>query len=336
MAKKKAINERCPLQSDCDRKCEHVGSECNCDYFINNLTFEVEDAAIRNGIVLPKEAEHIDWDSISDSDDFVDDDSVDLSFDPDDTFNDRDVMISVSDSGIVSYLGGSNGYTAKIQDAINRTRSEFMYIGMLLLEVDAYGYYSEAGFSDVYEYAETTFGFKRSSTNNFMRVYRKFGEAMGIQDRFKKFSYSQLVEMCSMNDNQIASCSPEMSVLRLREVKKGSSVQTSGCEDKASSLDQGVQMTSAHYLALELYLSTRFSNKCDFEFCSDFINFVNGSGAAFAVDIKGEGKYPASVMFDDNGVIVYFNFRSARISSACCFYLLQRLAGKVDAEYLSK
>lgn len=154
---------------------------------------------------------------------------------PDDTFNDRDVMISVSDSGTVSYLGGSNGYTAKIQDAINRTRSEFMYIGMLLLEVDAYGYYTEAGFSDVYEYAETTFGFKRSSTNNFMRVYRKFGEAMGIQDRFKKFSYSQLVEMCSMNDNQIASCSPEMSVLRLREVKKGSSVQTSGRQLSVSS-----------------------------------------------------------------------------------------------------
>ena len=86
MAKKKVVNERCPLQSDCERKCEHIGSECNCDFFMNNLSFEVEDAAIRNGIVLPKEAEHIDWDSILDVDELYTDDTVDdLSFDPDDT-----------------------------------------------------------------------------------------------------------------------------------------------------------------------------------------------------------------------------------------------------------
>ena len=211
MPKKKVINERCPLQSCCERKCEHIGSECNCDFFVNNLSFETEDAAIRNGIVLPKESEHIDWDSIPDVDELDIDDSDDFSDDVssalDDGTDDRDVAISVSDTGVVSYLGGERGYTAKIQDAITRTRQEFMYIGMILLEIDAYGYYAEGGFSDVYEYAEVTFGFKRSSTNNFMRVYRKFGEAMGIQERFREYSYSQLVEMCSMDDKQILSCS---------------------------------------------------------------------------------------------------------------------------------
>ena len=267
MAKKKVVNERCPLQSDCERKCEHVGSECNCDFFSANLTFEIEDAAIRNGIVLPKEAEHIDWDSVPDLDDFDDDTADDLSFDPDDSSNDRDVLISVSDSGTVSYLGGANGYTAKIQDAINRTRSEFMYIGMLLLEIDAYGYYAEAGFSDVYEYAEVTFGFKRSSTNNFMRVYRKFGEAMGIQDRFKKFSYSQLVEMCSMSDQQISSCSPEMSVLRLREVKKGSSVQTSG---RVNSSSVSIQSFEDVFKVPNCNIASLHCPECDYYFTNNF------------------------------------------------------------------
>ena len=267
MAKKKVVNERCPLQSDCERKCEHVGSECNCDFFSANLTFEIEDAAIRNGIVLPKEAEHIDWDSVPDLDDFDDDTADDLSFDPDDSSNDRDVLISVSDSGTVSYLGGANGYTAKIQDAINRTRSEFMYIGMLLLEIDAYGYYAEAGFSDVYEYAEVTFSFKRSSTNNFMRVYRKFGEAMGIQDRFKNFSYSQLVEMCSMSDQQISSCSPEMSVLRLREVKKGSSVQTSG---RVNSSSVSIQSFEDVFKVPNCNIASLHCPECDYYFTNNF------------------------------------------------------------------
>ena len=33
---KKIKNERCPLQKECGRKCEHIGSELKCDYYKNN------------------------------------------------------------------------------------------------------------------------------------------------------------------------------------------------------------------------------------------------------------------------------------------------------------
>lgn len=113
----------------------------------------------------------------------------------------------------VNHLSGVHGYTAKIEDAMNRAKHEFIYIGFLLSEVDSFGYYREAGFNDVYEYCEVTFGFKRSSTNNFIRVYRQFGEAMGLKEAYKKYSYSHLVEMCSMNGFQLSQCRPEYNVM---------------------------------------------------------------------------------------------------------------------------
>ena len=33
---KKIKNKNCPLQEECERKCEHIGSEENCDYYKNN------------------------------------------------------------------------------------------------------------------------------------------------------------------------------------------------------------------------------------------------------------------------------------------------------------
>ena len=65
--------------------------------------------------------------------------------------------------------------TEKIKKAMYETAKQFVYIGFLLWEVQEYGYYSEKGYADVYEYAETELGFKRSSTKNFIAINIKFG-----------------------------------------------------------------------------------------------------------------------------------------------------------------
>ena len=33
---KKILNERCPLQAECERKCEYQFLELDCDYYTNN------------------------------------------------------------------------------------------------------------------------------------------------------------------------------------------------------------------------------------------------------------------------------------------------------------
>lgn len=132
---------------------------------------------------------------------------------------------------VCNHLDGKYGVTNKIRDALNNVRHEFIYIGFLLDEADRLEYYREGGFEDIYSYCESEFGFKRSSTNNFIRVYRCFGECMGLQANYAAYGYSQLTEMCSMTPQQLNQCKPGMTVTELRAIKKGDSVQTSGRKD---------------------------------------------------------------------------------------------------------
>lgn len=122
-----------------------------------------------------------------------------------------------------NHLDGEYGLTNKIKDAMQEVANQFIYIGFLLKEADEYGYYREGGYDNIYDYCEENFGFGRSSTNNFIRVYRQFGctNGIGLLESYKAYSYSQLTEMCSMNTNQLNECNPYMTVRELRAVKRG-------------------------------------------------------------------------------------------------------------------
>ena len=130
-------------------------------------------------------------------------------------------------------------YTEKIKEALAQASNQFIYIGFLLDEADRFEVYQQSGFDSIYDYCETIFGFKRSSTNNFIRVYRQFGEGIGLQEKFSRYSYSQLTEMCSMDRQQISQCAPEMSVRKIRELKQKPVYQQVICLDQKS--DDSVQ-----------------------------------------------------------------------------------------------
>lgn len=131
-------------------------------------------------------------------------------------------------SGILvdNHLDGEFGLTNKIKNALAEAASNFIYIGFLLREADDCKYYLEGGYDNIYDYCEDQFGFGRSSTNNFIRVYRQFGSnnGIGLLDSYKVYSYSQLTEMCSMNMKQLNMCNPSMTVKELRAVKKNNSL----------------------------------------------------------------------------------------------------------------
>lgn len=123
----------------------------------------------------------------------------------------------------INHLDGDYGLTSKVRDALRKAADEFVYIGFLLDEAERCEYYKEGGYESIYEYCEAEFGFKRSSTNNFIRVYRRFGEYMHLQERYKSFSYSQLVEMTPLDDKKLILCKPDMTVRELRELKHSKS-----------------------------------------------------------------------------------------------------------------
>ena len=131
------------------------------------------------------------------------------------------------------YLSGERGVTEKIKHAMYSVAREYIYIGMLLHEVEVYEYYKENNYSDLYDYAFKELGFKRSSVRNFISVWREFSDGgMHLKDEYKDFKYSQLVEMLSLSERMRESVTSDTTVKDIRQMKKGDvpvlAVQTSG------------------------------------------------------------------------------------------------------------
>lgn len=134
----------------------------------------------------------------------------------------------------VSYLDGENGVTNKIKKAMYDVAKQFVYIGFLLWEVQEYGHYREHGFQDVYEYAAHELNLKKTTVKNLIGINKTFGSinvgmpveqrTMNLQPGYAKFNYSQLTEMLSMSEPQRAKVTPDMSIRKIRELKKENTI----------------------------------------------------------------------------------------------------------------
>ena len=76
----------------------------------------------------------------------------------------------------------------------------FFDIGFRLWEARNLEYYKELGYESIEELSENEFDFKRSSTYNLINVFTRFAVwdktyHNQIQEQFKNYSYSQLVEL---------------------------------------------------------------------------------------------------------------------------------------------
>lgn len=219
----------------------------------------------------------------------------------------------MSDVIVESHLDGYSGVTNKIKQSMYQVAKEFLYIGFLLHEADCFQYYLEKDYSSIYHYAEVELGFKKSSVNNFIRVYETFSDdgKCFIKQKYENFKYSQLTEMLSMSPKQLESVKPDMTVRELRELKKKDKPQDETKETFQTSgrgSPPGV-MSLHHVQALEKYLSDRFSKRDGLmpyqEFCSFLGN--SGSGCSFSMEFDGEGTYSVDCVCSKLGLTVSFN-----------------------------
>lgn len=80
----------------------------------------------------------------------------------------------------------------------------FFDIGFRLWEARDLEYYKELGYESIEELSEAEFDFKRSSTYNLINVFTRFAVydkcyRNQIEEKFKDYSYSQLVELTKIN-----------------------------------------------------------------------------------------------------------------------------------------
>ena len=264
-----AKNKRCPLQEECEKKCSYQGHELDCTYYHTNARkdYYIEDQEeIRREIDRKADEEY--WArhlaEIAEEED-EDEDSKEES-EPE-KHVDRPKLE-------VTYLDGPMGVTEKIKKAMYDAAKQFVYIGFLLWEVKQNHYHHEKGYADVYEYAETELGFKRSSTKNFIAISETFGNkyynspyarnailpTMQLKPEYKDFNYSQLCEMLSMSPAKREAVTPDMTIKQIREIKKQSEPDLPPDMETIPILmpeDRAVGQTSGHRETVATVLNTR-------------------------------------------------------------------------------
>ena len=125
-------------------------------------------------------------------------------------------------------------YVEKIRNEVGKAADSWFNIAYYVYVLDYFGYYRNH-FSNIVECCQANFGFKKSTTYNFINIVEKFSTPTGtygnrqeyikmtdFMERVKNWSYSQLVAMLSLSDKQREQVTPDMSARDIKKLKTDS------------------------------------------------------------------------------------------------------------------
>lgn len=136
----------------------------------------------------------------------------------------------VRGNGITNYSAQKYMYAKSSHEYVVRDisdiRNNYIRLGFHLDECRNYGYYECFGYVDFYDYVKANFGLEKSAVSRCINVFLTFSKmqnnthTMFLDDKWKDFSYSQLTEMLTLDDETRKKISPDMTVASIREFKK--------------------------------------------------------------------------------------------------------------------
>lgn len=127
-------------------------------------------------------------------------------------------------------------YIDKIREEVERAADNWLHIAYYVYELNFFGYYKKH-FDNIVDCCQANFGFKKSTTYNFINIVEQFADNVGMvkskpklqyvgfNDFFnavRQWSYSQLVAMLSLSDKQREQATPEMSAREIKRLKTDS------------------------------------------------------------------------------------------------------------------
>lgn len=109
---------------------------------------------------------------------------------------------------------------------VNNLKRYYFSLGFHLREFREFKYYEDFGYDNIYDFCDSNLGMCKTAVSNCINVYERFCDFENgvykttIQDKYKDYSYSQLCEMLPLTDAQLICFTPDVSVSRMREMKK--------------------------------------------------------------------------------------------------------------------
>lgn len=114
----------------------------------------------------------------------------------------------------------------KLDQCFFDVANTYVQIGGYLNEMNQAKQYEVLDYKSIYEYAADRFNLSKTTCANFINLYKRFGEETGFHDdyalkeEYEDYSYSQLVELVSVDEDKLLDYSPNLTVKEIRAVKK--------------------------------------------------------------------------------------------------------------------
>ena len=191
---------------------------------------------------------------------------------------------------------------------MNDIRKSFIRLGYHLSEMQRNRYYQDFGYLTLEEFAAANLGMDKSNVYRYIRVYENFAlpgdtflsaPKMFIDEKWKDYSFSQLVEMSSMTDFQRQACNPDMTIKQIREVKKSVTKDFKSVIDSLSKFLSGdkEQLDQNEKVATSPQKKEDKSKNFSYDYCSGL------HGAAQAAYVKSRVAIKDAVIhvYDSNG-----------------------------------
>ena len=139
---------------------------------------------------------------------------------------------------------------AILQENMTNMKMSFIAAGYYLKYIRDRELFREDGYESIWEFAEDNYGIKKSTASRWMAMNDKFsqgGNSPSLAEEYKGFEKSQLQEMLYLDDKQIESVTPDMTVRDIREVRKPEPVSAYGtnrAEDDSADNEENAVATS--------------------------------------------------------------------------------------------
>ena len=110
-----------------------------------------------------------------------------------------------------------------LREKMDNLKMSFIAAGYYLKYIRDHEQFREDGYESIWEFAEDNYGIKKSTASRWISMNDKFskgGNSPILADEFRGFEKSQLQEMLYLDDKQIETVTPDMTVKEIREVRK--------------------------------------------------------------------------------------------------------------------
>ena len=126
-----------------------------------------------------------------------------------------------------------------VKQDITDVKKRYMSLGFHLHEMEMYRYHEELGYDNFYECIEKNFHMDKSAVSRVIAVWNEFcskddsnSKKMWVDDKYEKYSYSQLVEMLPIKEKERFKVNADMTVSQIRSYKR--SLKEKAKEQKSS------------------------------------------------------------------------------------------------------